>query len=55
MVDLSFSVRIHSKKTLVSGSILVHAGALFIPLILIVAGCQNDNTYSEAPYFKSVC
>ena len=43
------------KKTLVSGSILVHAGALFIPLILIVTGCQNDNTYSEAPYFKSVC
>ena len=38
MVNLSSSVRSHSKILHVSGSILVHAGAaLFIPLILIVA------------------
>ena len=39
MVNVSSSVRSHSKILHVSGSILVHAGvgALFIPLILIVA------------------
>lgn len=33
------------KKSLVSGSILVHAGALFSPHPH--CRCQNDNTYSE--------
>lgn len=40
MVDLSSSVHSHSKILHVRGSILVHAGALFIPLILIVAAAK---------------